>query len=939
MIKLISFGPFTLYPRERRLEHDGQAVKLGSRALDILIVLTERAGEIVSRDELVTRVWPDTAVEESGLRVHVAGLRKALGEGRDGARYVTNVPGRGYSFVAKLGRVEQLPQAPHVPARDQRSHNLPAKLSRIVGRDESIREVSERVLATRFVSVVGPGGMGKTTVAVAVAHALLAEFSDDVWFVELGSVADPRQAPVSIAATLGFAVHSDDAATGLSAFLRDRRILIVLDNCEHVLETVAPLAERISRDAKDVYILATSRESLRVAPEHVYRMTPLQSPAEGQTMTAAEALTFPAVQLFVERALAGGTRLSLNDVDAPVVADICRRLDGIALAIEVAAGRVDAYGVSGTASLLENRFKLLWHGRRTATPRHQTLRAMLDWSYNLLSELERTLLRAFSMFVGFFSLDAVAAMAGGVDADQAVDALGSLVDKSLVALDVGGSAGVRYRLLETTRAYVSTKLDEAHERDDVAARHASYMCTTLENESRVIQGKQASSLAEHLGNVRVALEWAFSEIGNAGIGTRLAAASAPMFMELSLLRECHRWSEAALAALDDADRESRREMELQAALGTAAMFTRGNTPEVREALDRGLSLADRVDDPQEQLRLLGAVHLLLTRTAEWRDALAAGQRAEIAAARLPNDPAARTSADWMIGTSVHLLGDQVEAEKRCRSVLNPSPISRSTAMLYFGFDHRIRALVALARSLWLLGRADDALRVARDTVRDAAEAGQPTTVAISLCWTSSVFVWSGELTTASEIIERLVRHCEKYSLGPYHAVGLGLRAELSIKRGEIDAVAALQHAMDTLHVGRHDLLRTVFATGIAEGLGLAGRLTDALTMIDQAIAMTEPNGSSFDLPEMLRIKGQLLMKMATPDEGAGEHCLLEALECAKRQGALGWELRAAMAIGRLWSSQKRADDARNLVQSTVASFTQGLETNDLHAARRLLAEL
>ncbi len=432
MSQLVTFGPFSLFPRERRLEYGGQAVKIGSRALDILIALTERAGEVVSREALVARVWPDTIVEESAPRVHVAGLRKALGEGREGARYVTNVPGRGYSFVAELGRAEPAPRSPQEPARETRSNKLPAPLARIVGREDAIREVSAQVLATRCVSIVGPGGMGKTTVAVAVAHALLAEFADDVCFVELGSVSEPQQAPASVASALGLVLQSGDPVDSLSLFLGDRRTLIVLDSCEHVINTVATLAERLSRDAAGVYVLATSRESLRVEREHVYRLTPLQCPPEGRDATASEALTFPAVQLFVERAFAGGTHLSLTDADAPAVAAICRRLDGIALAIEVAAGRVDAYGVSGTASLLENRFKLLWHGRRTAIPRHQTLRAILDWSYNLLSDLERAFLRAFASFVGFFSLDAVAAMAVGVDADQAVDTLGDLPDEKAI---------------------------------------------------------------------------------------------------------------------------------------------------------------------------------------------------------------------------------------------------------------------------------------------------------------------------------------------------------------------------------------------------------------------------------------------------------------------------------------------------------------------------
>ena len=323
--------------------------------------------------------------------------------------------------------------------------------------------------------------------------------------------------------------------------------------------------------------------------------------------------------------------------------------------------------------------------------------------------------------------------------------------------------------------------------------------------------------------------------------------------------------ETALASLDDADRGTRLEMNLRAALGVAAMFTRGNGPEVRTALVRGLELADAVEEPHEQLRLLGALNILLTRTGDWRESLAVAERSEHVAAKLTDDPAAQSFAAWMVGTSRHLLGDQVEAEARCRTALSPSPISRSTAMLYFGFNHRIRGLVALGRALWLLGRADDAVRVAEQTVLQASEIGQPTTVAISLVWTSSVFLWSGAHDVAGSIIEKLVTHAAKHSLGPYQAVGLGLRGELLVKRGDVAGVDVLRRATEALHAGRHRLLETVFMTALAEGLALRGQFSEALSAIELALSATARNGgASFDLPEMLRIKGLLLSTQCSP---------------------------------------------------------------------------
>jgi predicted ATPase len=353
-------------------------------------------------------------------------------------------------------------------------------------------------------------------------------------------------------------------------------MLLILDSCEHVIETAAALAERIFQDAPRVHVLATSRESLRVEGEHVHRLLPLGSPPDDAGLTAAQALGFPAVQLFVERAIASGRRFELNDADAPVVAEICRRLDGIALAIQLAAGRADAYGIQETLLLLNDRFKLLWEGRRTALPRHQTLSATLDWSYNLLSERERLVLRRLSVFAGIFTLEAACSVAADADVDetQVVTALVSLVAKSLVTVSAGDTA-TRYRLLDTTRAYAAGKLAEIGEVDAIKRRHAIYYRELFErNDTNFLASTDDSGFrSELLGNARVALEWSFSSRDDVSIGTSLAAVAAPFLSELSLLTECHRLTGRALAALSDADRGTRREMELQASLGSSMILT------------------------------------------------------------------------------------------------------------------------------------------------------------------------------------------------------------------------------------------------------------------------------------------------------------------------------------------------------------------------------
>src|ERR1700722_14796920 len=734
----VSFGPFRLIAAERLLENAGVPLHLGARALDILIVLVERAGEVVTKKGLMARVWPDVTVDESSLRVHIAGLRKALGDGHAGARYVTNVPGRGYCFVAPISRsnAAKKPLAVETVAPDH-THNLPARLMRMVGRDETVRAISAELTAQRFVTIVGPGGMGKTTVAVSIGHALLAEFDGAVRFADLGSIADPLLVSSAVLSTFGLVVRTSDPIPGLLAFLHDKRTLLVLDSCEHVIEAAATLAERVFGGAPGVHILATSREPLRVEGEHVHRLLPLESPADGASLTAEEAVGFSAVQLFIERAAASGSRFELDDVNAPIVGHICRKLDGIALAIELVSGRVDAYGIRETATLLDNRLRLLWQSRRTALPRHQTLNAMLDWSYNLLSELERVVLRRLAAVGGFFTLEAVQAVMAEneIATAQVIDAVGSLVAKSLVSAD-GGAAAMRYRLLDTTRAYLLGKLLESDELDAVARLHAIYFSDFLGHADHANPSSPGSERfsSDHLGNIRAALEWAFSDRGDLSIGTPLVAASTPVFLKLSLLSECHRWSERAITALSDAERGTRHEMQLQGAFGISFMFTKGNGDEVRAAFARGLDIAEQLGDRHGQLWLLGGLNIFHTRIADFPGALAGAQRGETTASQM-EDSVGAEMVDWMLATSHQLNGNFVTAHGYSERAVAVRPVTRRINSLHVGHDHRNLGRVVLARTSWFLGYSDKAAAVARQAIEEADELGHPVTLAIALVWT------------------------------------------------------------------------------------------------------------------------------------------------------------------------------------------------------------
>ena len=433
--EVISFGPFSLVASERLLSRDGLPVELSGRAFDILLTLLSRPNEVIGKNQLLAQVWPDVTVEEGSLRFHMANLRKTLGDGKDGARYISTLPGRGYCFVAPISRSSNRGQAPAPLAVSFPQTNLPARLIGMIGRDDDVLKLSARLNAARFVTIVGSGGVGKTTVGIAVGHHLIEAFAGAVLFIDLGMLGDPNLVPTVTASMLGLSVQSTDALPSLITYLRDKRILLILDTCEHLIEAVATLASRIFNEAPQAHILATSRETLQVDGEQVYRLEPLACPPDDAALTAATAEQFPATQLFVERARASGARLDFNDAEAAVVVDICRKLDGVALAIELAARRVEAYGLHQTAALLDQRLTLAWAGPRTAPPRQKTLQATLDWSYGLLSEVERTVLRRLAVFVGHFTLDAALTVVTSANVGQNVvfGAIDSLVAKSMVA--------------------------------------------------------------------------------------------------------------------------------------------------------------------------------------------------------------------------------------------------------------------------------------------------------------------------------------------------------------------------------------------------------------------------------------------------------------------------------------------------------------------------
>jgi predicted ATPase/DNA-binding winged helix-turn-helix (wHTH) protein len=540
-------GRCRLVTAECRLLADGVSTGLGKRAVNLLRALIERRDRLVTKEELFQIVWPGRVVEENNLQVQVSSLRKLLG-----VRSIVTHPGRGYQFVAT---VEE--HAAGVPPPAEQRSNLPAPASSFIGRAEQRREVAALLAGNPLVTLAGAAGIGKTRLALRVGADTLGQFPDGAWFIELAPLADPQLVAEAVAAVLGLDVRGASAASSaVTAFLRQKTALLILDNCEHLVGACAGICDTIVRACPGVRVLATSREPLGVAGESIYRVPPLGSPPEGQVLTADDALEYEAVRLFVARAKAACNTFVLGDDNATDVATICSRLDGIALAIELAAPRISLFDAERLLRRLDERFALLTSGARTSPPRQQSLRGSLDWSYELLSESERALLRRLAVFVDGCTLDSARAVVTGelVTEAQVFDLLSALVDKSLLAVDATRGEP-RFKLLESTRQYAGERLAESGEAG-YARRLAAYLARLLEraeSEWRTVPTDDwLDDYGAELKNLRASLAWAFGAHGDAALGLELFAYTGELWREMSLQGEFRRWLEVAVERISEA---------------------------------------------------------------------------------------------------------------------------------------------------------------------------------------------------------------------------------------------------------------------------------------------------------------------------------------------------------------------------------------------------
>jgi predicted ATPase/DNA-binding winged helix-turn-helix (wHTH) protein len=905
----LRFGPYVLRPDQRLLTLGDTVVPIGSRALDILLVLIDADGELLNKEQLLARVWGDVNVDESTLRVHIAGLRKAIGDGRDGARYILNEQGRGYRFVAPIsGQAAPAPGPASVSTRPAERRAAPSS-RRMVGREAIVQTLAGLMPERGFMTITGPGGIGKTTVAQAVADALVETENYSQVFVDLAPVVDSTLVANVVAVRLGVTPSGGDLLADILARLSQSPILLLLDNCEHVVDAVAEIAEAVHA-AGDTHILATSREPLRAEGEWVHRLQPLPIPG-GETLTAESAVGYAAVQLFTDRARAANDAFALTDANATSVAEICRRLDGMPLALELAAARVDMMRVEDLAAHLDDRFSLLTGGRRSALPRQQTLRATLDWSYDLLPRPAQTVLNRLGVFAGPFSLDAARGVASCelIDRQAVLDIVNGLTSKSLVSVDMSGSATL-YRLLDTTRAYAREKLSAARETERTARRHADHCGAQFTDLESAWEGRaRCEWLAEksrQVDEVRAALAWAFSDEGDLSLAVKLIVSSAPLWFHLTLPGEFLALAERAMAVIPDTPLAgSIAEMELRAAQGHALWHTQGPVQAMRDAFDRAMEIAQGWQDPA----LLMRAHWGL-----WAQTILAGDYAECAVFahrfKAVGDAAASvtapSTADRMLALHHHFIGEQTTARTLIESVLRTSTtLSNTTQANHAQVNGAVAAQALLMRILWVQGFADQALALAKTTATAALATDHDLTICYGLAiGAAPVALWTGQDDLARQWITALLDRARGQAMGYWEIWGQDF---LSV----LDPAAprpAFRFPMQA------EVLATTHA-GLAD-LKLFERLDHQPALWCAA--------------ELLRLK-------ALTAEGAERETLLQAaLASARTQGALSWELRAAISLAESW--RRSGDEVRghDLVTEVLARFSEGADTPDQRKAQAFL---
>jgi predicted ATPase/DNA-binding winged helix-turn-helix (wHTH) protein len=930
--------PWEIDSVRRELRLRGKPVVLGGRALDVVAVLAQAAGELVTKDDLMARVWPDVTVGENTLHVHIHAIRKALGADRG---MLKSISGHGYRLVgtwtARQGDTSRTTR-PAVRLVGQPPSNLPANVNQLIGRSGSVQRVRDLISAYRVVTLTGSGGIGKTTLVTEAARHLLADFEHGAWIVELSSLSDWALAPAMVAGVLNLTIGGERVgADSLARAIGDRQILLVLDNCEHLIDAAAALVETLTSRCPRVTVLATSREAMRIPGESVYRVPALEVPDPGEESTE-NILACSAVELFITRAKALDSGFSPTKESLPAIGEICRQLDGLPLAIEFAAARASVIDASKVLAGLRDRFGLLTSGRRTAMAHHRTLRATLDWSYQLLPAREQRLLRQLAVFPASFAFEAVQAVGADGRADQPIiDELTSLVSKSLCER-VEPASPTRWKLLNTVRAYALEALNTQGEYAAAARRHAEHYRDVVQpvaaSPSPWLDRDDVARCAIEIDNVRTALDWAFSPDGDEELGVSLTIAFGPVWQSMSLLGECRERIDRMLATRPSTAAAKAGEWRMWVAYSHALAMTLRPIEGSRAAVKRAIELATGNMDPDLQAGLLHVQWSVEFTSGAHRSALQAAKRL-VAVTSLKGD-AMKLAGERILGASLLFAGELTAAQGFLQRVVDLYvPPSDGHQSPLFRRDPEVLARVRLARVLALRGYLDRAFAEALSSFDRARAAG----AGITVCWVvhdalCPIALMRGDLGTAERAIAAMNDWATRLDAALWKTIATCWQGKLALDRGELNrGVELLSPTLEACERSGWQMGYVGFLANLADGLAGSGQVDKAHATLDRAIAAADRNGEGWCRAELKRLKGEFLLRQS---DSTAEDWFREAIGVAREQGALSLELRAALGLAKLHLARRPNEDVKPLLVPIYDRFTEGFDTADLRKARSLM---
>jgi predicted ATPase/DNA-binding winged helix-turn-helix (wHTH) protein len=883
-------GPFVLSARTQELSGRGVSVRLNDRAFNLLRVLSERPDQVVPKKELLERCWPDAFVVDGSLRFQINNLRKVLGSLPDSAVSVLNVAGRGYLLAVGEPGSWEADDAAAPP-----NTTLPQRPAPLVGRDKELELLANWLRSSRLLSFVGPGGVGKTSVAISLAASVRNDF-EHVWFVDFSSVDDPSKALLSTLTALHITSGGDDPVAAIVAFLRPRSALLILDNCEHVLEPVARLATALIGETTNLRIVATSREPLRIEQEVVRRIPPLMFPDQALEGTVEQLLDYSAVKLFADRALArSGYRLVESDCAA--VAQICRDLDGVPLAIELAAGWTEAFAPSSIAADLGSYVLRTGRGSRNAAPRHRTLEAAIRWSYDRLSAVRQAQLARLAVFRSQFDLDSALAVLGP-DRDEALTGLDELVAMSLVDVrQMDGEAA--YRLLFLPRACAEEQLQDAAFEQEARHAHARVVLAWLND----YEPEWASWTLSHgwltrygpiVDDVRAALQWALSPNGDLDLACNLALDAAQIWFRLSIASEGLASLAEAIERLEQRPhRNEALELKLKTVRAVLLMYTRTEPGSLlstwREIIEATYAEPDRTTR-----QLIAWVQWQLScGRGQYRAGAVCAQRFQELAA--PDELADQVAATRMLSLCQMGLGEFAHARRGLEEVIAVRDRRLTySAATRFQFDQTSSSLTYLARILWVQGDSAGAFDAAKRAVAIAESAHHGLSIEWALLYgMAQTSVLIGDFDAAQAAIERYRASPSPTASRDVHAVAcLALRGMVAASRGQMgEAVELICNSFSGQWM--RICIHYMPVIGLmCEILGRAGQTSLALSHLDAVLIQTEGEPGDGNLPELRRAKAALLMMAGGTDAREEALALLDiGLTQAVKQGAKAWEAR------------------------------------------------